>query len=87
MVGSSSNALEITGAPPMLSPTETVKVLFTVLRSAARAVASTAAPMVLLDASIAPWKSLNSRNWTLRKPGVALSGTVTALPAAFVEKP
>lgn len=87
MVGGSPNSLEITVAPPMLSPTETVKVLFTVVRSEARAVVRPAGPMLLLEDSMALWKPLNPRNWTFQHPGVALFGTVMALPAAFVEKP
>ena len=49
MVGISSNSLEMTGAPPMLSPAETTNVLFTALRSAAKAAASTAAPISFDD--------------------------------------
>ena len=46
----------------MLSPEETVIVVGFLTRSAANEDAITAAPMLVADASRAPWKSLNCKN-------------------------
>ena len=62
MVGISSKADEICGAAPILSPDETVIVAGFFTRSAANEEARTAAPMLVADASSAPWKSLNCKN-------------------------
>ena len=62
MVGISSNSVEIGGAAPMLSPDETVTVAAAFLRSFAKAVVNTAAPIELDgEPSIAPCKSLSCR--------------------------